>query len=273
MIELPEAVVIAQQVTSTLKGKRIARATANHTPHGFAWYTGDPANYNNLLAGKTIGPAAAYATNIEIHADEMLLVISAPMRYHAPGAKLPQKHQLLLDFEDGSAVSVTIQMWGGMFCFRHDEKGGFPDYEIAKMHPSPLSDAFNRAYFASLFDPDCGKMSAKEFLATKQRIPGLGNGVLQDILWKAKIHPRRKMVTLSEEETQAMYDAIKTLMPEMVAQGGRDTEKDLFGCLGGYKTVLSKNTVGHRCPECGTIIAKEAYLGGSIYYCEICQPL
>lgn|GEM_PF-2077218 len=30
----------------------------------------------------------------------------------------------------------------------------------------------------------------KAFLATEQRIPGLGNGVLQDILWTARIHPK-----------------------------------------------------------------------------------
>ncbi len=62
-------------------------------------------------------------------------------------------------------------------------------------------------------------------------------------------------------------------MRQMTEEGGRDTEKDLFDHLGGYKTVLSKNTVGTRCPECGTIIAKEPYMGGSIYYCEMCQKL
>jgi formamidopyrimidine-DNA glycosylase len=59
----------------------------------------------------------------------------------------------------------------------------------------------------------------------------------------------------------------------MTEQGGRDTERDLFGQPGGYRTILSKNTVGTGCPACGTMIGKEPYLGGAIYYCEICQPL
>jgi formamidopyrimidine-DNA glycosylase len=271
MLELPEAVVIAEQITQTLKGKRIECAVANQSPHAFAWYTGDPAQYNHLLAGKTVGHAVPYAGQVEIHVEDLLLVLSTAIHYHAPGEKRPKKHQLMVDFEDGSALSCTVQMWGGMFCFPIGEKGGFPDYDIAKEHPSPLSDAFNRAYFDSLFDADCGKMSSKEFLATKQRIPGLGNGVLQDILWTARIHPRRKVATLSDEEITAMFDAVKTVLRTMADQGGRDTEKDLFGNLGRYKTVLSKNTVGTRCPECGTLIVKEPYLGGSIYYCERCQ--
>jgi formamidopyrimidine-DNA glycosylase len=279
MLELPEAIVIAQQINDTLKGKRIARAIAAQSPHKFAWYTGDPASYHSRLAGKTIGNAIPVAGQVEIEAGDtvgganLLLVISAAMHYHPAGEKPPKKHQLLLEFEDGSALSVTVQMWGAMFCFPKGEKGGFADYDLAKERPSPLADAFDRAYFDSLFDPDCGKLSAKEYLATKQRIPGLGNGVLQDILWVAKIHPRRKMATLSAEETTAMYDAVRSVLRQMADQGGRDTEKDLFDHLGGYKTVLSKNTVGTRCPDCGTIIAKEAYMGGSIYYCELCQKI
>jgi formamidopyrimidine-DNA glycosylase len=200
MIELPEAVVLAKQINRALAGKRILRATANQSPHKFAWYSGDPAGYNEKLAWKTIDQAAAYAGNVEIKAGDMLLLLGAPLRYHLKGEKLPLKHQLLLEFEDGTAMSSTIQMWGGLFCVKAGEKIGFEDYELARKRPSPLDEAFDRAYFDGLFDENSGKVSAKEYLATKQRIPGLGNGVLQDILWTAKIHPRRKMAALSDSE-------------------------------------------------------------------------
>jgi formamidopyrimidine-DNA glycosylase len=59
----------------------------------------------------------------------------------------------------------------------------------------------------------------------------------------------------------------------MAEQGGPDTERDLFGQPGGYRTVLSRNTAGTPCPACGSIIVKEAYLGGSIYYCPRCQAV
>jgi formamidopyrimidine-DNA glycosylase len=273
LIELPEAVVLAEQVNTTLRDKRILTATANQSPHKFAWYTGDPATYPHLLAGKTIRTAAAYGNHVEIYADDRTLVISTPMKYHAAGEKVPQKHQLLLEFDDRTAVSCTVQMWGVLLCLKEGQKSGLPDYEVAKQRPSPLSDRFDRAYFDGLFDENTGAMSAKAFLATEQRIPGLGNGVLQDILWKSGIHPRRKMAELSGGAVQAMYGAVKSVLAEMAAQGGRDTERDLFGRLGGYRTVLSKNTVGAPCPVCGTAIKKEPYLGGSIYYCAGCQSL
>ena len=273
MIELPEAVVISRQITQTMGGKRIANAVANASPHKFAWYTGDPGEYNDRLAGKVIGAGTSAGANIEFAAGDMLLAVSAPIRFHDRGEKRPTKHQLLIEFEDGTAISASAQMWGGFFCFPAGEKGGFPDYDIGKTRPSPLTEAFDRAYFDTLFDDNTPKLSTKAFLATEQRIPGLGNGVLQDILWSAKLHPKRKMNDLSEQEIQKMYAAVKSIVLEMTAQGGRDTERDLFGQPGGYVTILSKNTVGKPCPACGTIIQKEPYLGGSIYFCRGCQKI
>lgn len=273
MIELPEAAVIARQITATLAGKRIARAVANVSPHKFAWYTGDPAEYNDRLAGKVIGKGTGVAGSIEFDAGDMVLSISAPIRYHVQGEKRPPKHQLLLEFDDGTAISASAQMWGGFFCFPEGGEVGFPDFDIARTRPSPLTSAFDRAYFRTLFDENTPKLSAKAFLATEQRIPGLGNGVLQDILWAARIHPRRKMGELSAVQIEVMYDAVKALLGQMTAQGGRDTERDLFGRPGGYKTVLSKNTVETPCPACGSIICKEPYLGGAIYFCAACQRL
>jgi formamidopyrimidine-DNA glycosylase len=121
--------------------------------------------------------------------------------------------------------------------------------------------------------PDTGSLSAKALLATGQRIPGLGNGVLQDILFEAGVHPKKKLMNFTDEDRESLYEAIRTVLRHMAEQGGRDTEKDLFGNPGGYTTKLSKNTAGKPCPVCGSIIKKEAYLGGSIYICEMCQKL
>jgi formamidopyrimidine-DNA glycosylase len=87
------------------------------------------------------------------------------------------------------------------------------------------------------------------------------------------MHPRKKTNTLSAENKKALFNSLKTTLAAMLAQGGRDTETDLFGQSGRYRTILSKNTLNKACPVCSTPIKKEAYLGGAIYFCEKCQTL
>ncbi len=272
MLELPEAVVLAAQIREALVGKRVARAAANESPHRFAWYTGDPAEYGRHLAGKTVREAVAFGNHVETRVDGVRLVTSTSLRFHEAGAKLPPSRQLLLVFADGTALTAHVQMWGALLCLEDGQDTGLRDYEISKAKPSILSREFDESHFLALLDDEARALSAKAFLATDQRIPGLGNGVLQDILWTARIHPKRKMADLSAEEIRRLYETAKSLMAEMARLGGRDTEKDLFGRPGGYKTILGAKTAGTPCPACGSAIKKEAYLGGSIYTCPTCQP-
>lgn len=78
---------------------------------------------------------------------------------------------------------------------------------------------------------------------------------------------------MSATEYDRLFQAVKSTLQSMTDQNGRDTEKDLFGREGGYKTLLSKNTVGKPCPVCGAVIEKTAYMGGAVYWCPVCQPL
>ncbi|HEY9061934.1 MAG TPA: DNA-formamidopyrimidine glycosylase family protein [Pseudobacteroides sp.] len=275
MIELPEALAMAQQINETVLNKKILNVTAAHTPHKFAWFYGDPQNYNRLLSGKKIGKAAGYGSMIEIQVEDSIILLheGLGMRYHSENEEKPKKHQLLIEFEDATAISVSVQMYAGIGCFKAGELDN-KYYKLAKDKPSPLSDEFDKDYFDSLVNaPDVQKLSIKAFLATEQRIPGLGNGVLQDILYNAKAHPKKKVRDLSKEDKDNIFSSVKSTLAEMTFQGGRDTEKDLFGCLGGYKTKLSKNTSGNTCELCSGIIVKENYMGGSIYFCTGCQLL
>lgn len=273
MIELPEAVSLARQVNDTLSGKRVSSVISQHTPHKLAWYYGEPADYTSLLAGRTVGPASALGSMVEVALGEARLLFSegAGLRFHGKNEPRPERHQLLIEFAGGTALSASVQMYGGVGCFI-DGSLDNPYYRMAKEKPSPLTAGFSASYFSAMVSaPSVQKLSLKAFLATEQRIPGLGNGVLQDILFNAKMHPKKKVNTLSGEEQSRLFDSVKDTLGKMASLGGRDTELDLFGRSGGYRTLLSKNTSGKPCRSCGTAIKKEAYLGGSIYYCEYCQ--
>lgn len=273
MIELPEAYVLADQMTERLKGRRVRHVVAGASPHRFAWFLGDPEGYNDLLAREFAGETRAHGGLVEMTLGEKVLILhdGATPRFYPYGERVPEKHQLLMEFEDDSTLVVTVRMYGGIYACRQGEDDS-PYHQVAREKPSPLTDAFDHAYFESLTQFDgVEKCSAKAFLATEQRIPGLGNGVLQDILWHAQIHPKTKMGALGQEDRTRLYEAVKSLLAEMTVKGGRNVERDLMGTKGGYQIQLGKNTLGSPCPRCGGEIEKAAYMGGNIYFCAGCQ--
>lgn len=278
MIEAPEALYISKQLNQTIKGKTITFVCAGYTPHKFTWFYGDPANYPAMLIGKTVGEAHAYGGVIEIDIEDVRLLISdgTNIRYYAPGEKLPEKHQLLVAFENESCLMGSVRMYAAIMCF---PAGSFhcdytPYREGAIRKPQVLSDAFDKTYFMSLINnEEKQKKTAKAFLATEQTIPGLGNGVLQDILFKARIHPKTRISTLSEKQKETLFHCVKDVLQEIYQAGGHNSETDLFGNKGRYIPFLSKDTAGKPCPVCGEDIRKESYLGSSIYYCVECQRL
>jgi len=276
MIELPEAQTLAHQITQQLSGKTILSSAAAQSPHKFAWYHGDPAGYPAKLNGGKVLAARGIGMFMEITLSSATLLFSdgVNLRLHTAAGLIPAKHQLLLNFEDGSSLSASVAMYGGVVCWAEGENYENSYYATALSKPSPLTDAFDEAYFLALLAPDAvRKLPLKAALATEQRVPGLGNGCLQDILWEAHLHPRKKLSALTEQELHQLYLSLKLILLEITKAGGRSTEKDLFGQPGGYRVRLCAESNGKPCPRCGTTIVKEAYLGGSVYTCPTCQKL
>ena len=274
MIELPEALTLAKQINERLAGKVVRSTKAAHSPHKFAWYHGDPAEYPAKLNGNQVLSARGVGMFVEITLSDSMLLFSdgVNLRIHPNAGPTPTKHQLLLTFEDETSLSASVAMYGGIVCWERSATYDNTYYKIALQKPFPLSDAFSDAYFHELMAPEAvRKLPLKAALATEQRIPGLGNGCLQDVLWVAQLHPRRKLNTLSEVEIDRLYWSVKDTLRAMTEGGGRSTEKDLLGQPGGYRVRLSAETKGTPCPRCGSEIVKEAFLGGSIYTCPECQ--
>lgn len=275
MIELPEALVIARQMDKELAGKRIVHGDRGNSPHKFAFSSGTSEEYEAIFKGKTIGRSSAsgMSTLTEIGPDHTLVLGCGGERIllHSKGAKLPKKYQLLLQFEDGTALTVTISGWGNTLLLPADEAGQHNHVQQDRI--GPLDDAFTLEFFLELFagvDPNRSK-SIKYFIITEPGIWGIGNGCLQDVLYHCKIHPRRKVVDIAEDEQRVLYDALVGTLHEIVDQGGRSSELDLYGNKGGYERILDTKTKGTPCRECGTLIEKGQYLGGAIYFCPTCQ--
>lgn len=272
MIEIPESTVISRQAETILIDKQIVDVVQASSPHRFTWYSGDPILYHKLLVGHRVEALAGHGSFIDILLDGNVRISISDgvnMKFYLAIEKYPVKHQLLILFRDKSFLAFTVSMYGAIYAYNQAIDNFY--YQNSVQSLSPLDETFNKTYFEHIFTSVKKDMSIKALLATEQRIPGLGNGVLQDILFNAGIHPKRKISTISDLQKDDLFHSLKVTLHSMTNNGGRNTEKDFYGNFGGYKCLLSRNTYKNPCPNCGGTIVKEAYLGGTIYYCRECQ--
>lgn len=277
MIELPEACTIARQLDKELKGSVIKSCIRGNSPHKFAFYNRTPKEFEKIMVGQTIGRTIYHGsyTITSIGKDNFLALGGGGERIilHEDEKTLPKKYQLLVGFADGRFLSLTVQGWGWATLL-NDEEINSHKY-INKQGISPESDDFTFSYFNGLFNGFDAedKRSVKYFIVSEPGIIGVANGYLQDILFKAKLHPKRRAIKLAKDERSALHRGVKDIIIEAIKMGGRDTEYDLYGNPGRYNKILSSRTEELPCPVCSTKIAKIQYLGGASYFCPKCQPL
>ncbi len=274
MIEMPEATTIARQMEETLTGKTFRGFRRGELTHKFLWLNKTAEEYDSLLADKQVTGAKSFGRSIFLYAGEAHLLCFAELGgrilYHRRGEDLPVKYHLRWDFADDTTMTFNMQMWGFVGLLEKSELSSAPYSDVGV---PPLSDGFTLDCFNQLLDeyPEKTKKGIKGFLVTSKYVFGIGNGYLQDILFKAKIHPSRKIPTLTAPERASLYTAIQDTMAEAIKLGGRDDERDLFNHPGGYTRSMSNQTLGKPCPVCGTAIEKISYLGGACYLCPNCQ--
>jgi formamidopyrimidine-DNA glycosylase len=278
MIEMPEATTLARQMNAELTGKTISNFGRGNKTHKFLWLNRPDDEYEAILPGLTVTGASSFGRSIYLNlGDHMLWWNDAggKILYHAPGENLPKNFHLVWNFVDGSALTYALKMWGGIKLLNSSEFGEVPNQESGVQ---PLSSVFTLERLNQMLDeyPDKGSKGIKGFLvATGHAIPnhihGLGNAIVQDILFNAGLHPKRKTPDITPEERLRLFDAIQSTVAKAIDLGGRYDEVDLYGEKGGYIRLMDSKSKGTPCPSCGAEIQKISYLGGACYLCAQCQ--
>lgn len=276
MFDLPEITTLAAQMRSALPGRRVTSVEVAAQRPQWLWLTHEPAEYVQRMVGATIGPATAdgHWLRLPLEPDQALLLgdLGGRVVLHPPGATLPKKRHLRLGLDDGASLTITIQGWGYVALLSTEEEARFGPYQGRGV--APLDPRFTREHLGHLLATREAyvRKPIKSFLVHDGNVGGIGNGMLQDVLFRARLHPRHRVSDLSEADVDRLYDALRETMTLAVAQGGRDTERDLHDQPGGYTPLMDRRATGTPCPRCSTPIAKISLLGGSCYLCPACQP-
>lgn len=277
--ELPEAVNLAGQMDAELKGKKIERAIIDEKESAsqirMKMINLNAREFSKKLTGRTIKSVRSQGKGIYVDLGDNLYFIcgaetSGKLLYHKDRNNLPDKYNIRLDLTDGSSLTYRIIAWGWGQVLTSEQIAAHR--WLGKEEVSLIDESeFTFQVFNDYLDSYSNKPIKFILIRQGENMSGIGNGYLQDILFKAKIHPKRKARDISEAERKNLHKIIKQTLTEATKKGGRDTEVDLYGQPGKYRVILDKRMKDEPCPECGTPIQKSNILGSTCYVCPICQ--
>lgn len=180
---------------------------------------------------------------------------------------LPEKHRLIFDLADGVALVVNFWWLGHAHHIME-----LADHRLtASLGPDFMSLSLDD--FRALLQGRRGGI--KSTLLNQKRMAGIGNVYVQDPLFKAGIHPLRPIPTLSDDEVQALWRAIRDTLQESIDHGGSQWEQNLYGEYGSWDSsfFLVAYREGKPCPTCGTAVEKIKTGSTSTHICAACQPM
>ncbi|GBF33133.1 formamidopyrimidine-DNA glycosylase [Desulfocucumis palustris] len=269
MPELPEIYRLSEQMNNelagkTIKGVQVLQEKCLNMP---------AESFIKILSNKRIENATSRGKWIVIKLEpDYRLFLSLGMGgnviLHENGQALPDKYQLRIDFHDGRIL--TVGFWWFGYAHAVSEKDLGSHKMTAKLGLTPIREAgFSLEHFLGLLKGRKG--SVKNFLLNQGYIAGIGNVYVQDILFRARMHPGRKLQTLTDEDKSLLYSSIMETLGEAVKLGGLAYEKDLYDRPGGFKDFLVGYREGQPCPECGATVEKIKTGGTASYICPNCQ--
>ncbi|MCJ7424892.1 Fpg/Nei family DNA glycosylase [Candidatus Bathyarchaeota archaeon] len=272
MPELPEIAIIAQQMNEKTRGKRIA-CVDDTQPKNLNMPIQE---FTKTAKGKVIAAVASKGKWLFVKLDpayHMLinLGMGAELLYFEPKQKLPEKFQFKLTFTDGTGFTIHFWWFGYVHLVRQRD---LPNHKLtAQLGIPPTDKSFTLEHFKALLADK--KTGIKSFLLDQKNIAGIGNVYAQDTLFRAKLHPNRKIPTLTEKEINSLYKAIRENLNRSIKRGGAAFELDFYGSKGGFTAddFLVGYKAGKPCPKCGMTIEKIKTGSTSSYICPRCQKL
>ena len=280
MPELPEVEVLARHLDSVLSGKTI-RAVKIHRAKSTR-----PTSANSMcdrLEGavfRGIGRRAKYLLfEIKTPRHEPFILLGhlgMTGRMYMQPAKIPlPKHTAVsLDLGRHTFVFEDTRYFGRMTLDKSP---------LEKLGPEPLSDAFcGRTLHESLRRT---KQAIKPKLLDQALIAGVGNIYASEVLFRARISPRKMARRLSRTQCNALAEVIREVLSEAIECGstvpldfaGQGARDGLFyygsapNAAGYEERLRVYDREGEPCGQCGAPIRKIVQAARSTYYCAKCQ--
>ena len=270
MPELPDLTVVAEELGRRASGRTVADVSApapillRATPEQTA-----------SLAGLQLGVARRRGKFLVLpfvdHGAERAILVANPMlagRFwlleHAE--RVRARTGLRIRLTDGSELRyVDREMLGKLYLVEPDRLDAVPGW--TDLGPDADDPDLTLERFRERIRRHPGEL--KNLLRNQSFVAGIGNAYSDEILWEARLAPLRRRSTLTADDIERLYRAMRTVLigatdqcralvpPQIEVQHREFLKVHLRG--------------GQPCPRCGRELRQ---IGGSeaTTFCRTCQP-
>jgi formamidopyrimidine-DNA glycosylase len=173
------------------------------------------------------------------------------------GLHLGMTGQILVDAEDAHPVWDRFVLHfadGGSLRLRDRRRLGRAVLDPDLSGLGPDAEDVGRAEFRERVGRSGAPLKAR--LMDQGVVSGLGNLLVDEILWQARLDPRRAANDLSDEELDALRRAVRATIRRTLRRGGSHTGE-----------INPERVRGGHCPRCGAELARGRIGGRTTYWC------
>ncbi len=278
MPELPEVETIRRDLTPRIVGRTVVEAWVS--PDAPKLVQGETADsFCRRLAGRTIEEIDRRGKYLLLRLDGGLTwivhlrmtggLIHLPAGRHGAldGGRNDRFLRARFRLDDGSELCYVDLRKLGMMWLVGDESE-----VVGKLGPEPLGEAFGPQELRRAL----AKRSApvKAVLMDQRAIAGIGNIYADEVLFEARIRPRKAARRLSRVAVERLHWAVRKVLVEALGDRGSSFRDyvDAEGEQGMHQLrVKVFRRSGEPCYVCGTPIKRIKIGGRSTHYCPKCQ--
>jgi len=210
-----------------------------------------------------------------------------------------------LELDTGQVLVLHFGMTGDIGAYRHDTD--VPRFTRVALHLADglrlafidprkfgrirLADSIAAYQQAKKLGPDALDITAAELqqkLSRRQTLlkpllldqgitAGLGNWIVDEVLFQARLHPERTGASLSEKEFAALHEAIQLVLSTAIRQEAnyRQFPASFLIHAREWDASATPGSDAHKfCPRHAQVKIEKYYVGGrATYTCTKCQPV
>ncbi|MFO8018284.1 MAG: DNA-formamidopyrimidine glycosylase family protein [Promethearchaeia archaeon] len=221
----------------------------------------DKNKFLKAIKGKTFQSSRRYGKYLFIGLGEGYLLLhfgmSGNLQYFEQMGDEPEYSKIIFQFESGKYLSIiSIRKLGKVKIVEN------LDEYIKEKELGPDALRISREKFMEKMKKK--RSYLKTALMDQETICGIGNIYSDEILFQARMHPKKKINKLSDSEMEGLYnnthDVLETSVERVIA------EKEIPE---GF--LIPHRDKEEKCPQCGSEIKRLKVSNRHGYYCPPCQ--